>query len=524
MNTPGDQFKPDSVAKWFSRIVTLPHASEQEGPLHDALGAWLLEEIRIDPGDIYFKKFAAAQGVGERVIYAFRRGTGPGAGLPPVVLQAHMDMVVVTSPAVDNPFPLQTSIDDAGWMTAKARQGGGSTLGADDGIGVATALALLEDEQLRPYPIECLFTVQEETDMGGAHAFDTSLLKGKIYVNLDSEQVGVVTYGSAGGFKTQYTGAITRAAVDGAAAVKITIGGLLGGHSGVDIGKGRLSAVKLLVEGLCRMNRRLNDMSLPAGSLPGCYDFWLDAFQRLDTNMSNAIPREASATIAVRAEDVDAVMASFAAWFGAVKTIYGAAEAGMTMSCERTTPAKPLTTDATDNLLAFLHRVPQGVMGMVAGYTPAVVETSSNVYDVQLGDDQVEIDTSTRTSNARLLGEEHDGDHPASALEKMFVDLGAVYGLAVVTGESWYPAWPRNDASPLLADALAAYGTGAEKSIIHAGLECSWIVKRCDGIDCVALGPTIKNPHTIQETLDTTSVAGFYDAVKNLLLRRFGAV
>jgi dipeptidase D len=515
-------FEPQKVADWFAEIIKLPHGSGQENPLRAAVHTWLTDPlygISLSPNNVYYHETATEPG--KRVIYALRPGT---SGKKPIVLQAHMDMVVVTEPKAVDPFPLQPYYDEFGWLKAKGYGSTDirSTLGADDGIGIATALALLQDSELKGYPIECLFTVQEETDMGGAEYFDTGLLKGRTYINLDDERAGTITYGSAGGFKTTYEGAIQREKMSPVPSfVKIVLGGLRGGHSGVDIAKGRPSALKLLVEGLCRMNKRLNDFSPPPAAPPGSYDFRLVSLARTDVIKSNALPTEATAVLAV--DDADGLMKSFERWFSALQIIYGASEQSMKIELTReSTPPDedPLIADATDNLLCFLWLVPQGVMGFIPGYTPAVVETSSNVYDVRLGSATMTVETSTRTSNPVLLGSVKD--HGNTPLNEMFKSLGATYGLTVETAvDDWYPAWPPNKDSHLLAMAEKAYGSVYPEyqiSVIHAGLECGWIVSRYDDMDCIAVGPTIENPHTIDERFDTSSVKSFYDAVKGLML------
>lgn len=514
-------FEPQKVADWFAEIIKLPHGSGKEDPLRAAVYSWLTDPrygIGLAPENVYYN--ATATEPGERVIHALRPGTRGGT---PIVLQAHMDMVVVTEPKDVDPFPIQPIYDEAGWLMAK---GSGSTdvrstLGADDGIGIATALALLQDEELEDVPIECLFTVQEETDMGGAEHFDTRLLQGRTYINLDDERGGTITYGSAGGFKTTYDGAIQRERISPAPSfVKIVLGGLRGGHSGVDIAKGRPSALKLLVEGLCRMNKRLNDFTLPDGAPPESYDFRLVSLARTDVIKSNAIPTEATVILAV--DDAGALLDSFEKWFSALQILYGASEPRMRMDLTRLDAPPdedPLTADATDNLLCFLRLVPQGVISLIPGYSPAVVETSSNVYIATLGSATMTVETSTRTSNPVLLGSVEDHGH--TPLNEMFRNLGAMYGLAVETGvDGWYPAWPPNQDSQLLAAAEKVYAGvygDYQTSVIHAGLECGWIVSRYGDMDCIAVGPTIENPHTIDERLDTSSVKKFYDAVKGLM-------
>lgn len=518
-------FDPQMVADWFTEIMKFSHGSGQEDPLRDAIYAWLTDPrygIGLSPENVFYDKTAIDPG--KRIIYAFRPGV---SGMKPIVLQAHMDMVVVTDPKNVDPFPLQPFYDQEGWLQARGSGGPDvrSSLGGDDGIGIATALALLQDVELKDYPIECLLTVQEETDMGGAQFFDTGLLKGRTYLNLDSEEAGVITYGAAGGFKTRYEGAVAREQMTPAPAfVKVVLSGLRGGHSGIDIDKGRPSALKLLVDGLYRMDRRLSDFTLPTGALPQSYDFRLASLARTDVVKSNSIPTEATAVLAVEAADAIPLLKSFERWFTALQILYGASEPEMRIELtfiDGPLPDEvPLTAGATDNLLCFLRLVPQGVMGLIPGYDPAVVETSSNLYDVILDGATVTAYTFSRTSNAELVGSVED--HDDTPLNVMFRSLGQSYGLTVTTGIDWSPAWPPNKDSHLLATAEKVYARvypEYEISVIHAGLECGWAVARYDNkMDCISIGPTMQNPHTVEERLDTSSVKGFYDAVKGVML------
>ena len=519
-------FDPQNVADWFAEIIKHPHGPGEEDPLRAEVYKWLTDPqygIGLSPDNVYYH--ATAKEPGERVIYAFRPGTN---GHQPIVLQAHLDMVVVTSPEVANPFPLQPYYEDEKWLRAHASGGPDvkSSLGADDGIGIAIALAILQDGGLKDYPVECLFTVQEETDMGGAQFFDTGLLKGRTFLNVDSEEAGVITYGSAGGFKTKYEGAITRKKMNPATAfVKIVLSGLRGGHSGIDISKGRPNALKLLVDGLYRMNERLSDYTLPPGTLPQSYDYRLVSLARTDTIKSNAIPTAATTVLALAADDAIPLLKSFEEWFNALHILYGASEPNLKIELTRldAAPAEdPLSMAATDNLLCFLRLVPQGVLGLIPGYDPAVVETSSNFFDVSLGSATVTANTFSRTSNPVLLGAVEDHDH--TPLMDLFRNLGAMYGLTVTTAIEWSPAWPPNKDSQLLATAESVYESiypEYRSEVIHAGLECGWVASRYDDMDCISIGPTLKDNHTVEERLDTSSVKDFYDAIKELMLALF---
>jgi dipeptidase D len=523
VNEPGLVFKPQQVADWFGQIMRLQHGSGSEDALRAALHGWLKERL----GIAEVRYVEAPADAGQRVICAYRPGADKWRRSDAVVLQAHLDMVVVTHPKDRDPFPLQPILHD-GWLHAQghgatAEAPIGSTLGADDGIGVATALTLLQDPELADCPIECLFTVQEETDMGGAALFPLEWIQGRRCLNLDDEEAGDITYGSAGGFESRFTGKLSREPLpEGFTTLRLSIAGLLGGHSGVDIARGRVNALAALVEGLCRMNQRLSGSG---AADPGSFDLRLVDLERTDTIKPNAIPTSAAALIAVREADVADVIRSFTAWFTGLSVIHRAAEPAM--SCRVTlapAPFAPLSAGSTDNLLGFLRLVPHGVLRMIPGAEPPLVETSTNLYDVVLRVADLAVETSSRTSDGALLGGEHDEE--GSPLNRLYANLAALYGLTFETGINWYPAWTPDPASPLLRTAREVFrevfGAATRTSVIHAGLECGWFATRYQGaMDCVAVGPTVHNPHTTDERLDTRSVEPFYRAVKMLIRALF---
>ena len=518
-------FNPKIVADYFGEIMKLPHASAEEDPLRAAVYTWLTDPaygIGIATENVFYD--ATATDPGRRIIYAFRPGTN---GHEPIILQAHLDMVVVTDPPGIDPFPLQAVYDAEGWLQAHANGSPEtkSSLGADNGVGIASMLAFLQDSDLKDYPIECLFTVQEETDMGGASRFDTALLKGRTLINVDSEEAGLITYGSAGGFKTKYEGAIKREKMRPMPAfVKIALNGLRGGHSGIDIANGRPNALKLLVDGLCRMNKRLSNYTLLPNTLPQSYDFRIVSLARTDTIKSNSIPTAAMAVLAVAENQAVGLLKSFEEWFNALRILYDASEQNMTiqLSSADTQAEDPLTTDATDNLLSFLRHVPQGVIGVIPGYDPMVVETSSNLYEVSLDGATQRTNTFSRTSNAALLGSMVD--YCQSPLMQMYRNLGSLYGLTVTNAIEWSPAWPPNKDSPLLATAEKVFATtypDYQVEVVHAGLETGWFASRIPGMDSISVGPTYHDGHSVDERLDTSSDQGFYDATKGVILTRF---
>lgn len=523
------KLEPRTVFKHFNEITTRPHPSANqpdvqgnEDPVRQYVVQYAVEHTK---ASVVFYD-AKATNPGRRVIVLSRPGSGRYASSSPVILQAHMDMVY--NP-VDMRFPLQVAVEpshgDGTWIKAHdATASQDCTLGADDGIGVATALALLEDESLRDYPIECLFTVQEETDMGGAQNFDLSNLKGQTLLNLDAEDLKVIIYGAAGGCETKYTKSITREKGSDRVARRVSISKLQGGHSGVDINKGYVNAIKALSQTLVRLNRRLTSL---VGSDPGIgsYDLCLSSMRRTDVVKSNAIPAAVEAVVVVPKGDRDAFDRSFKAYCETLKAQSRPAEPNFSFDVAdpSTNPGDFLDNASTDATLCMLAQIPTGVLAMIPT-VPGVVETSSNLYQVWMapGESQVEIDSSNRSSNERAL----------HALNTLQSSIGTVQGFEVKTSINSYPSWRPNRNSLALEKAEAVYRRtygDYSATVIHAGLECGTLVSRFakEGrqLDCVSLGPTIKNPHTPRETLQilaadqkTQTVQQFYNCVHDLIV------
>jgi dipeptidase D len=279
-------FKPKAICDHFMDLTKLSHPSGKENPVREYVMdcAKNIDNIEV----VNYKPDATKSG--ERVIILRRRGSGDYTNASYVTLQAHMDMVCQPD---ENIFSLAVFgyRDDEGvnWIKAGKEESinnpeeGGTTLGADDGIGVATILALLKDENLKDYPIECLFTVEEETTMGGAANFDKTLLKGRMYINLDAEDAKTIIYGSAAGQNVQFEGNVTLEPVtDDFITLKLSISSLLGGHSGVNINNGRLNAIKVITEALIRLNKRLTNLDGIVGKGITGYDMRLISMNSLE--------------------------------------------------------------------------------------------------------------------------------------------------------------------------------------------------------------------------------------------------
>jgi|WetSurMetagenome_2_1015567.scaffolds.fasta_scaffold04332_6 dipeptidase D len=518
-----DYFRPKAVCDHFLKITTLKHPSRDEAhpedgnedEVRDYVAGYIDKIKNVEKPFFYDQKATEA---GRRVIVARRKGSGDYFQAPYVTLQAHMDMVCFPKNDI---FPLNVfdyDLNGEKWIKAGDRESindprKGTTLGADDGIGVATALALLEDETLQEYPLECFFTVQEENDMGGAEHFDKSLLSGRKYINLDAENVTTIFYGCAGGCDFSFSGNIERSEMEKDFTVlKISLFGLRGGHSGVDINKGRLNAIKGLAEILFNLDERTSCRDDGGAS---SVDLRLISMQRDEQAKMNSIPSSASAVIAIPRARKESFENWLASRCDAFKALYQPEEDkfGWQVCWQGATVAKPMSLASTDALLCQLYRIPHGVIRMIPENV-RLVETSSNLANIEIKNDTAVIRGSNRSSN----------DAHMKALKDIQENIGACFNYAVAFTDG-YPAWQPNESSLLLAMAKEVYGSkypGYDATVIHAGLECSQVVdKYGQDIDCISIGPTIVDPHSGGERLKASTVEQFYDAVTEILHRVF---
>ncbi len=530
MNISPTFFNPAQVHDYFMEITKRSHPSANqngvngnENPLRDYVVevADQLDKVKV----VFHDKDATEPG--KRVIVLRRPGSGQFAGQAPIILQAHMDMVF--NP-VDMQFPLQVIVApngrDGTWIKAEDKQGRDSTLGADDGIGVATALAILHDDSLKEYPIECLFTVQEETNMGGAQNCDVSNLTGDKLLNLDAETLTQIIYGSAGGSETTFQGTIERKSRPAEyAARRVSITGLKGGHSGVDINKGRVNAIKALGQTLARLNCRITHFDETAPPGISTYEFVVHDIKRTDVIKANAIPAAAEAVIALPQAQAQQFAADFTAYCETLIAQSLPVETGFTYSVGAVDPeGTPLDEKSTNLLLCMLQQIPTGVINMIPG-NASVVQASSNFYNVALEGDQVTMESSNRSSNKGVL----------EALNEIQRNIGECFGFTVKTGINSYPSWEPVE-TQLLADTKNVYNDmykgDYESTVIHAGLECGVLVVRFKDelgrdLEAVSIGPSIENPHTPRESLrirsssDTETVQRFYDAVGKIIIKVF---
>lgn len=457
--------EPKRVFYYFEELCKIPHGSGNTKQISDYLVSFAkehgLEYVQDEMNNV--------------VIY--KPATEGYEDAPAVILQGHMDMVCEKRPDVDHDFtkdPLNISVKD-GYVTAN-----GTTLGGDDGIAVAYGLALLESTELAHPALEVLITVDEEIGLLGAEGFDCSALKGKRLINLDSEAEGSLWISCAGGLSGISTIPVQRVEAEGQkAAVKIT--GLMGGHSGAEIDKKRANANVLMGRFLYTLQKEAayEIISLAGGQ------------------KDNAITREADAELLV--EDVNAVKACAEKVQKGFREEYAGTDEGITIEITDlgASSARVLHPTSREKVLFFLMEVPFGIQKM-SGSIDGLVETSTNIGIVKLGEDEFLGSSSVRSSV------EAAGAALSYKICYLTEFLGGDY-----TVQGAYPAWEYRKDSPLRDQMVEVYeemyGEKPNVVAIHAGLECGLFYKKIEGLDCVSLGPNMKDIHTSEEVLDIAS-------------------
>ncbi len=465
---------PKAVWEIFEEICNIPHPSKHEEKIIEYtknFGKKLgLEVSEDETGNVVIKKPATA-GMEDRQT---------------IILQGHLDMVPQKNNDKDHDFtkdPIEPFIDGE-WVKAK-----GTTLGADNGIGAAAALAILQDNSLKHGPIEALFTVDEETGMGGAFGLKPGFLNGDILLNLDSEDEGELYIGCAGGIDTNVSFKYKdeTVAVDHIA-YKLEVKGLKGGHSGLDIILGRGNANKILNRVLWTANRELG---LQLASIDG-------------GSLKNAIPREAHAIITIPEANAPKFESLVKETEAIVKKELGNVDPGLSLTAEKTeTPKAIIEQKVAKNFFNAIYACPNGVMGMISDM-PEIVETSTNLAILKSENNEIEVSSLQRSS-------------VDSAKDDLANMIRSVFELAEaeVEHEGAYPGWKPNVNSPILKTMKEVYnnkfGKVPEQKVIHAGLECGLIGGVYPNLDMISFGPTIKNPHSPDEKVNIKSVQLFWD-------------
>lgn len=493
---PMNTLEPKAVWKHFFTICSIPHPSHHEKALAEALAGWAAARglsAAIDAaGNLVIRKPASA-------------GREKARG---VILQAHLDMVPQKSGGTAHDFerdPIRPRVDPANpaWMVATD-----TTLGADNGIGVAMALAALEDKALSHGPLECLFTVNEEDGMGGARDLDSALLSGTLLLNLDGEDSDELTIGCAGTIRTAAELSYpTQTPPDGLEWFEASVGGLLGGHSGVDIDKGRLNATLALVSLLAKPHEQIHLALISGGTA------------------ANAIPREARAVVGMPAGRADSFRAAFRMEAGKARVAAGDKDPGFTASIDpladaASLPGRVLGPAGAESMLAILGAMPNGLVAMEPDM-PGLIRTSLNLGQLsgaaKGGSFMLETMVMVRSSS------DAEKERLGATVEKRLAGA-ADHGWNVSQKKlAESPAWTPNQASPLLALTKAVYrelfGKDPKVSSTHGGLETGLFRPRFPSWDMISIGPTIQYPHSPDERVDIASVARSYRFVKELLAR-----
>lgn len=479
------ELHPQEVFSIFHEITQVPRPSKREGKIIEWLKAFAvkhnLEHTVDEAGNIIMRKPATAG-------YEHKPG---------VILQAHMDMVCEKNNDTVHDFdndPIHTYID-GDFIKAQ-----GTTLGADNGIGMALMLAAITSETLQHPALECLFTVDEETGLTGAFRLQDGCLNGKQLINLDSEDDGQVFIGCAGGIDTLAKMHYSPLASlpNNHLALNIKVSGLMGGHSGDDINKGRGNANKILVRFLYMVMQK-TDMQLAAIN---------------GGNLRNAIAREAEATILVPMSFKEDVRVMLNHYIATIESEIGDVDKDFCMTLESTdTPATIIPADKAKVLIQALYACPHGMMAM-SKTMPGLVETSTNLASVKMKEDEkgafIEVNTSQRSS---IESKKHD--------LKQMVECALALACDEVTHGDGYPGWAPNPQSPLLEVTKKAYQDlfAAEPKVlaIHAGLECGLFLEKYPYLDMVSIGPQMFGVHSPQECLSIASTGKCWQWLKRIL-------
>jgi dipeptidase D len=471
---------PQDVFQNFYDITQVPRPSGQMEQIQSFLlnfGQDLgLETIMDEVGNIIIRKPASA-GMENRV---------------GVVLQAHMDMV----PAKENDLDFDFSTDPIpAFVSGDYLLAEGTTLGADDGIGMAMIMAVMQSETLQTGPIEGLFTVNEETDMSGAFGLKEDALQGSILINLDSEWDGVFLIGAAGGGHVSVSASYPQMPAPGdLVAYQVEVQGLKGGHSGVDIHLGRGHAIKLLVR---LLKGAIEPYELHVANLNG-------------GNASNAIPREAAAVVLLPENREEAFTEYLKTFEATAKSELWAVEPDLSIELKAVeSPTLVIDNRFQSILLDAIYATPQGVMRM-SDALPGLVETSNNLGVVLVQDGQIQVDCTARSS-------------VDSALEDVSQAIASVWRLAGYEVEfaNFYPGWNPNRESSILELTKATYQelNGQEPVVmaVHAGLECGMIGGKYPGMDMISIGPTLSDVHSPSERLLIPTVGHVMDLLLAVL-------
>lgn len=475
-----ENLEPQILWKQFDEIRKIPRCSKREGKIREYLLNFAekkgFESETDDAGNVVIKK-PADSGMEDKTT---------------VVLQGHMDMVCEKNRDVEHdfskdPIPLKKK-DDI--LTAD-----GTSLGADNGVGLATALSILEDEKLKLGPIEALFTVDEETGLTGAFSLGEDMLTGEKMLNLDSEDFGIITVGCAGGGNSEIKLPIKKEPIeDKLKTFNIKVTGLKGGHSGIEINKQRGNAIKIIARLLWKANQK---HTIQITEIKG-------------GDKHNAIPREAQSTVSIPKEEKEKLLENIKQEKEDIKKELEKVDPDLKIKTEKTeTPEKTLEKETQNKILNLLHGLPHGVERMNDDI-PELVETSTNLAKITMEEEKANILLSSRSSIMTALEDLRDKIRSISELTG-----------AEIEEEEPYPGWKPDLDSDLLKLSKKVYknmfGEEPKVEAIHAGLECGIIGEKYPGMEMISIGPTIEHPHSPDEIVKINTVKETYKYVVEIL-------
>ncbi|MDR2956157.1 MAG: aminoacyl-histidine dipeptidase [Prevotella sp.] len=473
--------KPEIVWKYFYELTQIPRPSKKE----EKVIAYLLDFAKKHKLEV--KKDEAGN------VLITKPATKGKENLPTVILQGHVDMVCEKNAGTVHDFdkdPIETIIDN-GWVRAN-----GTTLGADNGVGVAAALAILASDDIEHGKLECLFTVDEETGLTGAYALSNDFLSGDILINLDTEEEGEIYIGCAGGKGTTATFHYKKEETPANYFwFRVEVKRLNGGHSGSEIHKGLGNANKILNRYLWALN---NKYGLLLSEING-------------GNLHNAIPREAYAIAGVPYKFKENVIVELNTLLPQIQAEIKTVDPKLDMKVGSTdTPQYIIDKDTSDNLLNALYACPHGVLGMSFAI-PGLVETSTNLASVKMKEDNtILVTTSQRSSTDSLKDDAANMVAAAFTLAK-----------AEVKHSDGYPGWRPNPDSKILAVAKESYKKLYDKEpeimAIHAGLECGLFLEKYPHLDMISCGPTIREAHSPAEKVEIESVGKWWNLLLDIL-------
>lgn len=472
--------EPPILWQRFYEITRVPRPSKKEGKILEHLRN-VFKELNIS-----FKEDKSGN------IVATVPATKGYENSPKVVLQGHVDMVCEKNKETKHDFendPI-TIVRDDGWIKAR-----GTTLGSDNGIGVAAALSVITDKDVVHGPVEILLTVDEETGLTGATKVEPGFISGKILLNMDSEEDGAFYIGCAGGIDTLGSFNIEfEDLLSGMTAYELMVTGLKGGHSGLDINQGRANGIKLL-------GRTLNQLS--------SLDYRITKFT--GGSLRNAIPREAEAVLFVKDSDVNEIKKILGEFKKTLVNEFKTSEKGIKLNFTKLDEnvSKVFTKDFSAKIINTLLAIPHGII-MISQDIPDLVETSTSLATIKTSDNKVTIGTSQRSSI------ESAKKYIAKSVYSIFSLAGA--DIEMTDG---YPGWKPNMDSKLLKISKDVFknlfNKEPEIKAIHAGLECGILEGKHPGLDMVSFGPTIQGAHSPDERVNIETVERFYALLKGIL-------